>query len=101
MSPRRLTHVKYTNAVLTLIAGLLAAIVAKLYVPALQDVGPRLYPFTRADVVAARQIKDPKARQLRFNQLREGTPVVWIAGGDIDVSNTVEVEGEVSIERSW
>jgi len=98
----------YTNAVLTVIALLLAAIVAKLYVPTLQEIGPRLSPFTRGDVIAARQIQDAKARRARLRELQQGAPLVWVAGGDVDVSgstvevsNTVEVEGEVSLERSW
>lgn len=98
----------YTNAVLTVIAALLAAIAAKLYVPALQEVGPRLSPFTRGDVVAARQIENAEARRARFKELREGAPIVWIAGGDVDasgstveVSNIVRVQGEVSIDRGW
>lgn len=99
---------RYTNIILTVIALLLAAIAGKLYIPALQEVGPRLSPHTRGDFIVARQIKDAKTRQSRLKVLREGAPLVWVAGGDLDVSgssvevsNTVDIEGEVSLDRRW
>jgi len=93
--------VKYTNVLLTVIAILLAAIVAKLYVPALQEVGTRLSPITRGEFFAARQIKNANVRQAKLKELREDTSMIWVTGGDVEVSNTVQVEGEVTIERRW
>ena len=99
---------KYTNIVLTVIAVLLTLIVAKLYLPALQEVGPRLAPYNRADLMAARAVTDPARRKERLQSLRDGTPIIWVVGGDIDasgssveVSNTVNVEGDVSTSRNW
>ena len=95
----------YSNTLLTVIALLLASIVAKLYLPAAQLVGPQLSPPTRGDAIATRKITDPKIRRERLDELRSRLPVVWVSGGDIevtgsvDVSNTVEIEGEVSIVR--
>lgn len=99
---------RYTNVVLTIIALLLAAIVGKLYVHELQDVGPRLTPPTRGDFLAAREIEDTDTRSERTRILRERAPLVWIAGGSADVSgssvevtNTVSVSGEVSVDGRW
>lgn len=97
---------RFTNTLLSIIAVLLAAIVAKLYVPAAQDLGPRFAPHTLEDILAARDIDDRSERRARLRELARGTPIVWVDGGDVDVSgssvevtNTVEVEGEVSLER--
>lgn len=95
----------YSNVVLTVIALLLAAIAAKLYIPAAQLLGPQIAGPTRGEAIAARKLNDPDLRRARLEELRSRTPVVWVNGGDIDVSgsvdvdNTVEVEGEVSIVR--
>lgn len=95
----------YSNVIFTIIALLLAAIVAKLYVPAAQLVGPQISPPTRGEMVEARKLSDPSARRARLDDLRARAPAVWVNGGDIeisgsvDVDNTVEIEGEVSIVR--
>lgn len=95
----------YSNLVLSVIALLLALIVAKLYLPDAQRIGPQISLPTRGDVVAARSIGEPEARRRQLESLRARVPVVWVGGGDIevtgrvDVDNTVEVEGEVSIVR--
>ena len=95
----------YSNIVLTVIALLLGAIVAKLYLPATQLIGPQISPPTRGEAIAARKITDPTYRRARLEELRSRTPAVWVNGGDIEVSgsvdvgNTVEIEGEVSIVR--
>ncbi len=97
---------KYTNAMLTIIALLLAAIVGKLYVIELQNIGPRITPPTRGDLLAAQQIQDPDSRKEQTRFLKERAQLVWIAGGSSDVSgssievtNTISVEGEVTLDE--
>jgi hypothetical protein len=97
----------YTNTLLTIIALLLCAIAAKLYIPATQEYGIRISHPTVGDVRNARSIKDQKEKREEIEELRARTPVFYVSGGDIDVSgssievrNTVEVEGKVSIEQS-
>jgi hypothetical protein len=91
----------YTNAILTIIALLLAAVAAKLYLPAAQLIGPQISPPTRGEMAEARKLSD----WARLEDLRARVPAVWVNGGDIEVSgsvyvdNTVEIEGEVSIVR--
>lgn len=91
----------YTNAILTIIALLLAAVAAKLYLPAAQLIGPQISPPTRGEMAEARELSD----WARLEDLRARVPAVWVNGGDIEVSgsvyvdNTVEIEGEVSIVR--
>jgi len=95
----------YTNAILTIIALLLAAVAAKLYLPAAQLIGPQISPPTRGEMAEARKLSDSSARRARLEDLRARVPAVWVNGGDIEVSgsvyvdNTVEIEGEVSIVR--
>lgn len=95
----------YIKVILTVIALLLAAIVAKLYLPAAQLIGPQISPPTRGEMTEARKLNDSSARRARLENLRARTPAVWVDGGDIevngsvDVDNTVEIEGEVSIVR--
>lgn len=95
----------YTNFILTLITLLLAAITAKLYLPAAQLVGPQLSAPTRGDILAASKLNVPQLRQARLEELKSRAPAVWVNGGNIqvygtvDVDNTVEVEGKVSIGR--
>ena len=87
----------YQNIVLTLIALLLAAIVAKLYIPAAQMIGPQLSPPTRGEVLALRAIKDPKIREEKFNEIRQRAPAVWVNGGKITIEGTVEVDNTVDV----
>ena len=92
----------YANVILTVIAVLLAAITAKLYLPGTQQFGPRIGFPTRGDLAAATEIKDAKIKAARMDELKRQMPVVWIRGGDIDVSgSTVTVDGEVEIRRRW
>ena len=97
----------YTNAMLTVISLLLSAIVAKLYFPAANEIGPQIALPVRGDISAARKIKDPILRKKQLELLNSRLPIAWVAGGDIDASGsevkidgTVEIEGEVSIARS-
>ena len=97
----------YTNVMLTVIALLLSAVVAKLYFPTANEIGPQIAAPTREEISIARKIKDPILREKRLEHLRSRLPVLWVAGGEIDTSGsevkvdgTVEVEGEVSIARS-
>jgi hypothetical protein len=93
----------YANAVLTVIALLLLAIVAKLYLPVAQLVGPQLSPPSRGDVAAARKLTDSSIRSAHLEELRLRAPAVWVSGGEIEVrgnvtiDNTVDVQGDVSI----
>lgn len=95
----------YHNILLTIIALLLVAIVAKLYLPAAQNVGAQISPPTRGELITALKIADPKLRRARFDELRSRTPTAWISGGEIEVTgevevtNTVEIEGDVSIDQ--
>lgn len=95
----------YTNIILTFIALLLGAIVAKLYLPAAQLIGPQMSLPTLGEVAAARKIVDPANRRARLEEIRSRVPVVWVSGGELDVSgsvdvdNTVDIEGEVAIVR--
>lgn len=95
----------YANIVLTIIALLLGAAVAKLYLPSAQEVGLSLTPPTRGEAMAIQKITDPKLRSARLADLRSRLPAIYVAGGNlevagsVDVDNTVEVEGEVSISR--
>jgi hypothetical protein len=88
---------RYQDVVLTLIAVLLGAIVAKLYLPAAQEIGIRLSPPTLGDLSAARQQGSPRS----FQEIRSQVPVVWLNGGnaDVEVTNTVDVRGELVAER--
>lgn len=87
----------YQNVVLTIIAVLLGAIVAKLYIPSAQHIGPRTSFPTRAELMAAGKAGDTDQVRLLNSQ----APVVWLAGGSVDaeITNTVGVTGEVAIER--
>jgi hypothetical protein len=57
---------RYTNIILTFIALLLGAIVAKLYLPAAQLIGPQMSLPTLGEVAAARKIVDPANRRARL-----------------------------------
>jgi hypothetical protein len=89
---------RYSNVMLTLIVLLLGAIVAKLYVPAAQQIGPQFAAPTRGEALAARRIPDPAQRKAAIDELRSRAPSVWIEGGDVDVSGSdVTVSGEVTV----
>lgn len=95
----------YQNIILTIIALLLCAIVAKIYLPAAQLIGPQISLPTRGDAAAARKIIDPADRRARLEEIRSRVPVVWVSGGEVEVSgsvdvdNTVDIEGEVAVVR--
>lgn len=85
---------RYQSVVLTVIAFLLAAIVFKLYGPrAMVDRAP-----TRTEVTEAKKLNDPAARKAALKALADRVPVVWVVGGDVDVSGSVGLDGPVVIE---
>ena len=88
----------YSHVLLTVIALLLCAIVAKLYLPAAQAVGPQLGAPTLGDMAAASNVTDPLLRRQRQDEVRSRMPLSVVRGG-VDVNNTVQVEGEVSINE--
>lgn len=57
-------------------------------------------PSTRGDLVALSKIQDPEKKKVAFERYMHRIPVVWVRGGDIDVSgSSVNVSGSVEIER--
>jgi hypothetical protein len=91
----------YLNSILTVIALLLGAIVAKLYLPIAQELGPQIAGPTRGELVEAGKIGNSDLRRIRLEQLHARMPEVLVAGGDVDVSGSnVTVDGEVSIARA-
>lgn len=89
---------RYSNVLLTVIALLLCAIVAKLYIPVAQVIGPQLSAPTLGDMTAASSIHDPELRQQRQNEVRSRMPISFV-NGSVGVNNTVQVEGEVSVNQ--
>ena len=88
------------NVLLAVIAVSLLAIVAKLYCPVAQSVGPRLYGPVRGDLVALRQVEDKELRAEERKRIYEEMPIVWVSGGSIDVDGGyIEVTGSVQIDR--
>jgi len=88
----------YRNTVLTVIALTLAAIAAKLYIPAASSVGSQFVYPTRGDFEKAREIKDKSEREERIQLLQSRMPVVRIDGGSISVSGSVDVSNTVTVE---
>jgi len=90
----------YTNVILTIIAILLAFILLKVSEPA------ERMP-TVGDMMSLRDIKDSSVRRERQKQLLAATPITWVEGGSIKVSDGsievsggyITVDGEVSIHR--
>jgi len=89
---------RYQNVMLTLIVLLLAAITVKLYAPPGNPLGPPLAPATRADFAAANKIKNYPMRAATIKELKARAPVVWIQGGDVDVTGEVAIDGGVTID---
>lgn len=57
-------------------------------------------PSTRGDLAALSKIQDPEEKKAAFERYMHRIPVVWVRGGDIDVSgSSVTVSGSVEIER--
>ena len=103
---------RYSNTILTIIALFLGAIVAKLYIPAAEQIGPQFSSPTRAEWAATKLVNDPKVRKAQQDAIKARLPYVWIydgtvevSGGYIDVTDrygrlSVWVDGgSVSIER--
>lgn len=87
---------------LVIIALLLSAIVAKLYLPWAQQFGAQISPPTYGEIVAASKIGDPLLRRARIEELHNRAAIVWVRGGDVEVSGNVDVSGstvEASIVR--
>lgn len=83
----------YKNVILTVIAVLLGLVLVELKEPTQQ------FP-TRGDFADLREITDATLRQERRKELIADMPVVWVDGGDIEISGgNVTVDGEVSIWR--
>lgn len=89
---------RYQNVISTVGVLLLAAICAKLYVPQTNSIGVSISPPTRGDFTAVRNIKDPAQRELALDALKARTPVLWVRGGDIDVSGEVQITNTVDVE---
>lgn len=88
----------YKNILLTLIALMLAAIVASIYVPAIREFTSASPPPTKQDFDNLRTIADRSERNSARQALRSRIPVFSIDGGSISVSGAVEVENTVTVE---
>ena len=53
-------------------------------------------PSTRGDMAAIRNIQDAEERKVAIERFMNRIPVVWVRGGDIDVTVT---GGSVAIEQ--
>ncbi|MGK2915900.1 MAG: hypothetical protein ACSLE5_15880 [Porticoccaceae bacterium] len=49
-------------------------------------------PSTRGDMAAIRKIQDTEERRVAIERFMNRMPVVWVRGGDIDVSGSVEID---------
>ena len=49
-------------------------------------------PPTFDDFRALAEIQNTEARNAKFTSLAARTPVIWIRGGNVDVSGSVEIE---------
>jgi hypothetical protein len=49
-------------------------------------------PSTRGDMAAIRKIQDAEERKVAIERFMNRMPVVWVRGGDIDVSGSVEID---------
>lgn len=57
-------------------------------------------PPNRGDMAAIGKIQDADERKVAIEQFMSRMPVVWVRGGDIDVSgSSVSISGSVEIER--
>lgn len=81
----------YCKGVLTVIALMLCLITAKLYLPSFNRIGTHLGGPTRQDLLDARKIKEEELRKEAFYQLKRDVPIVWVEGGDVSVSGSVEL----------
>lgn len=95
----------YKNILLTLIALMLAAIVASIYVPAIREFTSASPPPTKQDFDNLRTIADRSERNSARQALRSRIPVfsidggsISVNGGSISVSGAVEVENTVTVE---
>jgi len=52
---------------------------------------------TRGDWIRSAGIKDSTARRQSLMQLYSRTPVTWVHGGSVEVTNQVEIVGDVEV----
>jgi len=90
----------YGNILLTIITASLVAIVAKLYLPQAEHIGPRIALPRYGDLLALASVSDTAVRKQALQELIRNLPLVRVQGGDIDVSGTVSVEGTVDVGGS-
>lgn len=83
----------YTNVLLTVIAMLLGAIVAKLYFDLPSQYGPSFLIPRQGDFLALRDIKDPSVRDTAAGELVRKLPIHIVREGYVEVHGTVEVSG--------
>jgi hypothetical protein len=89
----------YTKSLLTIIAVALCAITVKLYVPAANRLGPNIGGPTLSDMFSAKEIQNESRRAAAIRKVSRDAPIVFVGGGNVDVSGEVSIHGPVEINR--
>jgi len=91
---------RYTKFILTVIAISLSAIALILFELPQAQAGVFSQGPTRGDFIALRGITDPALRKAARDRLFSSIPLVWVQGGDVDVSGSVEIDS-LDSPLSW
>jgi LPS O-antigen subunit length determinant protein (WzzB/FepE family) len=82
----------YTKVILTVIAIALCAIAIKLFYPQTGSDNLSTKPPTFGDIRALREIKDSKQRTEARSMLLKNIPLIYVYGGDVAVSGSVNID---------